>query len=227
MPGEKAGYHLASSWFILAEILRGLDGRMIDRYARDEIFLPLKMDDCWIGMPPERFHEYGDRIGSTYSTEKHRPDLAHAPVSPEFASLVRPGANGRGPIRQLARFYEMLRHHGTLDGARILSPQTVEAMTTRHRAGMLDHTFKHVIDFGLGFLINSAQYGPDTVPYGYGRFASPRTFGHSGNQTSCAFCDPENDLVVAWVCNGTPGEPRHQQRQRAINDAIYEGLLLA
>jgi CubicO group peptidase (beta-lactamase class C family) len=165
-------------------------------------------------------------VASTYSTEKHAPDPSHAPLTPEFASLVRPGANGRGPVRELGRFYEMLQQHGALQDGRILTPQTIEAMTARHRVGLLDHTFKHVIDFGLGFLINSAQYGPDTVPYGYGRYASPRTFGHSGNQTSCAFCDPERQLVVAWVCNGTPGEPRHQQRQRAVNGAIYEDLAL-
>src|SRR5581483_10297350 len=222
VPGRKAGYHIASSWFILAEIVRRLDGRMIDQFVRQEIFLPLEMSDCWIGIPPDKFREYGNRIASTYSTEKHPPDKSHAPLTPEFASLVRPAANGRGPMNQLVRFYEMLRNHG----ARILSPQTVEAMTARHRVGMLDHTFKHVIDFGLGFLINSSMYGPDTVPYGYGRFAAPRTFGHSGNQTSCAFCDPENALCVAWVCNGTPGEARHQARQRAINEAIYEDLSL-
>ena len=226
IPGEKAGYHIASSWFILAEILRRLDGRMVDRYAREEIFLPLGMTDCWIGLPPEKFREYGDRVASTYSTEKHRPDPNHAPVTPEFAALVRPAANGRGPMRQLAQFYEMLMQRGKLDGVRTISPQTVEAMTARHRAGMLDQTFKHIIDFGLGFLINSAQYGGGTVPYGYGQHASRRTFGHSGNQSSCAFCDPARNLVVAWVCNGTPGEARHQQRQRAINDAIYADLSL-
>jgi CubicO group peptidase (beta-lactamase class C family) len=227
IPGKKAGYHAASSWFILAEIVRRLDGRMIDAYAREEIFLPLGMRDTWIGIPRENFFEYGDRIASTYSTEKHPPNPSHAPLTPEFAGLVRPAGNGRGPIRELGRFYEMLQNHGLLDGTRILLPQTVDTMTARHRVGMLDHTFKHIIDFGLGFLINSAQYGPDTVPYGYGRFGSPRTFGHSGNQTGCAFCDPECHLVAAWVCNGTPGEARHQQRQRAINVAIYEDLSLA
>jgi CubicO group peptidase (beta-lactamase class C family) len=227
IPGKKAGYHMASSWFILAEIVRRIDGRMIDTFAREEIYLPLGMNDCWIGLPAESFKRYGDRVASTYSTEKHPPDPSHAPVSADFAALVRPAGNGRGPMNQLARFYEAMRNHGELDGARILSPQTVEAMTARHRVGMVDQTFKHVIDFGLGFIINSAQYGVETVPYGYGRFASPRTFGHSGNQTSCAFCDPEKDLVVAWVCNGTPGEPRHQKRQREINEAIYADLKIA
>lgn len=89
---------------------------------------------------------------------------------------------------------------------------------------MFDHTFKHVMDWGLGFILDSKQYGSDTVPYGYGDHASPRTFGHSGAQSACAFADPEHDLAVAWLCNGLPGEARHQLRQRAINNAIYEDL---
>jgi CubicO group peptidase (beta-lactamase class C family) len=62
------------------------------------------------------------------------------------------------------------------------------------------------------------------MPYGYGRKASPNTFGHSGNQSSCAFADPVHRLAVAWLTNGMPGERRSQQRQRAINNAIYEDL---
>jgi len=65
------------------------------------------------------------------------------------------------------------------------------------------------------------------VPYGYGRFASDATFGHSGAQSSCAFADPEHELVVAWVTNGTPGERPHQKRHREINHAVYEYLNLA
>src|SRR3954465_10963901 len=84
IPGKKAGYHVASSWFILAEIVRRLDGRMIDVYAREEIFLPLGMRDSWIGIPRDKFVEYGDRIASTYSTEKHPPSPSHAPLTPEF-----------------------------------------------------------------------------------------------------------------------------------------------
>jgi hypothetical protein len=62
------------------------------------------------------------------------------------------------------------------------------------------------------------------MPYGYGRAATRETFGHSGNQSSCAFADPGRQLVVAWCCNGMPGERKHQQRQREINNAIYQDL---
>src|SRR5947199_6517989 len=112
----------------------------------------------------------------------------------------------------------------TLDGVRILSPQTVEALTARHRTGMRDRTFQHVMDWGLGFMVDSNQYGPDTVPYGFGPRASPRTFGHGGYESSISFADPEAGLVVAWVMNGTPGGAKHHARNRAINAAIYEDL---
>jgi CubicO group peptidase (beta-lactamase class C family) len=136
-------------------------------------------------------------------------------------------ADARGPIRELGRFYRMLLNKGEIDGRRILSPQTVEAIVSPHRVGMYDHTFRHVMDWGLGFLINSAQYGPDTVPYGYGPYASPRTFGHSGYRSSVAFGDPEPGLAVALAFNGMPDNERHESRVRSVLDAAYEDLELA
>jgi CubicO group peptidase (beta-lactamase class C family) len=89
---------------------------------------------------------------------------------------------------------------------------------------MMDATFKHVLDWGLGFIINSARYGAETVPYGYGHHASPRTFGHSGYRSSVAFGDPERGLAVALVFNGTPSNERHEVRVRSVLDAVYEDL---
>jgi CubicO group peptidase (beta-lactamase class C family) len=130
-------------------------------------------------------------------------------------------------MRALGRFYEMLLAHGSLGdagGSRLLSPQAVEALTARHRAGIQDNTFKHVLDWGLGIIVNSSQYGAETVPYGYGHHASPRTFGHSGYRSSTGFADPENGLVVALIFNGTPANDRHERRIRAVLDALYEDL---
>ena len=61
-------------------------------------------------------------------------------------------------MRELGRFYEMLLAVGSLRGARILSPQTVEAITARHRVGQFDKTFNHVLDWGLGFLISGIYF---------------------------------------------------------------------
>ena len=225
-PGKKAGYSAFVSWWLLGEVVRRLDGRDYATYVRDEFFLPLGMHDSWMAVPPEVQREYGDRWGIMQKTEGGQV----APLgfdTEQAAANCRPSGSGRGPARELGRFYEMLLTGGTLNGRRIISPQTVEALVARHRAGMYDHTFRHVMDWGLGFVINSNQYGADTVPYGYGPHASYRTFGHSGYQSSSAFADPEHGLAVAIICNGTPGEAAHDARMRAVHAALYEDLALA
>ena len=229
-PGTRAGYHMSSSWFILGEVVRRLDGRHFRDYVREEIFEPLGMDDSWIGMPRERFAAYGERIGRMYLTATG--DGAPAPRAWHLEPHVvgcSPGGNGYGPVRELGRFYEMLlgRGRGPGGGARILAPQSVEALTATHRVGMLDRTFRRKLDWGLGFIINSRHYGEELVPYGYGRHASRRTFGHSGFQSSTGFADPVHGLVVAAAVNGNPGEPRHTERFCEITEAVYEDLGLA
>lgn len=227
VPGEKAGYHPATSWFILAEALRRVDGRPIEQQVREDIFLPLGMEDSWLAMPADRYHAYDLRIGPTYDTSDGEPKPLDLVDDEDGATRVRPGSSGRGPIRELGRFYEALLFEGSRDGARILSPQAVEAMTARHRVGMYDHTFQCVVDWGLGFLVDSKQYDIANFPYGFGPYASPRTFGHGGHQSSISYCDPRHGLVVAVVANGMPGEQAHNRRFRAINAAVYEDLGLA
>lgn len=219
IPGEKAGYHVGSSWFVLGELIRRLDGRSFDRYVREQIFLPLQQPDAWIGMPADRLTDYGPRLAPTVIREPHL-HLGKTPWNDAEGLVVpRPGGNARGPIRSLAKVYEAL----------ITPPdgqwRAAGEFTRRQRRGMFDHTFKCILDFGLGFLIDSREYAGEH-PYGYGKYASVQTFGHSGNQSSCAFCDPAHRLVVAWVCTGMPGERAHDERARAINAAIYEDLEL-
>lgn len=223
--GKKAGYHTLTSWYVLGEIVRRVDGRTFEKYVREEIFLPMGMKDSWVGIPPSAYRAYGNRIGVMQNTFKG-PGHAAAGETEEGTARVRPGANGRGPIRELGVFYEMMLAHGTARGNRILLPQTVEALVARHRVGLYDQTFKHVMDWGLGFIVNSAYQGAH-VPYGFGPSASMRTFGHSGHQSSTGFADPEHGLAVAWVMNGTPGEKKHDERVREIDSAIYEDLGLA
>ena len=67
-PGRRAGYHLACGMTMLAEVVRRVDGRRFEQYVRDEVFEPLGMDDCWVGMPADRHAGYGDRIGTMHAT---------------------------------------------------------------------------------------------------------------------------------------------------------------
>ena len=228
IPGEKAGYHLASSWFVLGEVIRRVDGRPFETYVREEIFCPLGMRDSWIGMPADRYATYRaeDRIAVMWNTEKTPPE-SYGWETEERCTRPHPGGNGYGPLHELSRFYEMLLGRGSYQGRRLLLPQTVDLFTSRQREGMIDATFKHPLDWGLGFILNSNHYGADTVPYGYGHHASSPTFGHSGNRSSTAFADPEHPLVVALAFNGLPDNERHEHRIRAVLDAIYEDLGLA
>jgi CubicO group peptidase (beta-lactamase class C family) len=233
-PGKKAGYHQASSWFILGEVVRRLSGHPFPEYVRGEIFEPLGMSDSWIGMPPERYRSYTEsgRLVAMWNTENTEGTEGSEPKPHGWDTEERcvnpsPGGNGYGPMRELGRFYEMLLGRGVWQGRRILLPQTVEAFTSPSRVGMTDATFKHVLDWGLGFIVNSIQYGAETVPYGYGHHASPRTFGHSGYRSSAGFADPERGLAVALAFNGTPSNERHEARIRSVLDAVYEDLGLA
>lgn len=226
VPGEKAGYHATSSWFLLGEVVRRIDGRPFERYVREEVFEPLGMVDSWIGMPPERYAGYNaaGRIAVMHNTEV-AGHPAHGWETEERCVRCHPGGNGYGPMRELGRFYEMLLARGAGSGERrILTPQSVEALSARHRAGMLDVTFKHVMDWGLGVIVNSVHHGAETVPYGYGHHASRRTFGHSGYRSSTGFADPEHGLAVALAFNGTPANDLHEKRIRAVLDAVYEDL---
>lgn len=230
VPGEKAGYHLFASWFMLGEIVRRVDGKPIQQYVREMILAPLGMHDSWLGVPAERLATYGDRIGFVFISTAGLLTPYSQWNSPQSVIANRPGSNARGPVRELARFYEGLLailSNPAGGPAAILKPETVRNLISRQRVGLFDHTFRHALDFGLGFLLNSNRYGVETVPYNYGRHASDNAFGHSGSQSSCAFADPDHQLAVAWACNGLPGEPRHQKRARELNTALYEDLGLA
>lgn len=212
VPGEKAGYHVASSWFVLGEVIRLLDGRPIDQYVREEVFAPVGATESTMGIREVDFDNLQSMI---------EPDFAGNKLHDGW-TVPRPPANCFGPMVDLARLYVSLLTH---DG-KLLAPETSRLMIARQREGLFDETFKQTIDWGLGFKLDSKRYGV-TEQYGYGAHASDATFGHSGNQCSCAFADPEHDLVVAWCTNGMPGEAKHQHRQHAINTAIYEDLGLA
>jgi len=224
--GRTAGYHTSSSWFILGELIARLTARPYATSIRQQLFEPIEMIDTWAELSADQYNLYLPRIGRIYA----RAQGELQPLdwnSAERCAMPSPGSNTRGPIRELGLFYEMLLNEGVANGRRIVTPQTVAALTARHRVGCYDLTLAHAVDFGLGVIVDSNLYGADTVPYGYGRYCSPRTFGHGGAQSSQGWCDPDNRLVVAYYFNGRPGEGQHSRRTRSLNEAIYTDLELA
>jgi CubicO group peptidase (beta-lactamase class C family) len=224
--GLKAGYHPYTSWYILGELVQRIAGQSFSDYVRMEIFLPLGMEDSWLGMPIDQYRAYGDRLGIMVDTMRGKL-TPHRYTSAEAASQCVPGGNAFGPMHDLAQIYHMLDSGGEWRSARILSAQSVAAMTSRQREGMFDETFRHKMDWGLGLIIDGRRYGAETIPYGFGLHSSGRAFGHGGAQSSMGFCDPEHSLVAAILFNGMPGEPKHNLRMRKFITATYEDLGLA
>ncbi|MGC1273303.1 MAG: serine hydrolase domain-containing protein [Planctomycetaceae bacterium] len=223
--GKTAGYHTASSWFMLGEVIQRVSGRPFVEFVRNEICVPAEMADVAFALTEGQAASYGDRVGWTWRRSGKTLEALDWHQPPRL-TRASPGSSARGPIHGLGRFYENLL--AAFDGRESPFPaETVAAMTTPQRIGEFDRTFRHVVDFGLGFLVDSNRYGVDTVPYGFGRHCSPRTFGHGGSQSSIGFADPAHGLAVAWAANAMIGEPRHQVRNREINTAIYEDLRLA
>lgn len=219
IPGQRAGYHVWATWHLLGEIVRRVSGKPVDEFARENIFLPLGMNNSWLALTSTVLAKDESRVAFVYETSGGAAQSKEEWNGAEGLTRCRPGGSARGPVRELACFYEALRR----GGENILRPETVATIASRQRADFFDETFQFKMDAGFGFILNSNRDGFQ-MPYGYGRHASRDTFGHSGNQSSCAFADPAHELVVAWVCNGLPGERKHQQRQRGINTAIYEDL---
>jgi CubicO group peptidase (beta-lactamase class C family) len=231
VPGEKAGYVGYATWYILGEIVARITGEPICQYVRKSILEPAGMSDAFMGMTKEQVLAYSAQISPIYTMERNAR-AGEPRDDPKLLQCCIPGAGAIGTAGALGRMYEMLLNGGVsaaedragAGGVRLLKEATVKELVTRKRVGMYDETFRHRMDWGLGFIINSARYGLETVPYGFGRYASDETFGHGGLQVCTSYADPREQLVVAAVFNGMPGEARHSKRVKEFSSALYKDL---
>lgn len=211
--GVTGGYHVSGSWMILGELIQRVDRRDISTYIEEEIFSVCGMENCSLGIT-----ELDDSFSPMSLTEDPLAPILH-PLYSDLNQLKqkRLGSNLIGPAHALGKFYEDLLS----PSSKLLKPPSLRLMTQRQRKGVVDKTFKHIIDFGFGFALNSAHYGTQPVPYGFGDYASVASFGHGGNQSSVAFADPEKQLVFVYITNGMPGEKAHQNRMRDVMNGYY------
>lgn len=219
-PGTAAAYHPTSGWKILGAIVAAVDGRSIDRYLHDEIFTPLGLTNCRLGISVDDQQRLGERIAPVYWQGHSMPVIDHeglrmAPYrvdkihnEPWHIAKVEPGGGARGPARELGRFYESLLGFGPP----VLDPRTVEVMGAVHRYGMKDALFGRSLPWGLGVQV--------ALTGGTGR----RAFGHGGMASSRALADPEFGLVISLVTNGLAEYLANEQRLFEITDAVYRAL---
>jgi CubicO group peptidase (beta-lactamase class C family) len=130
---------------------------------------------------------------------------------PEALRIPIPAANGLFTARSLARMYAMLAEGGSLDGVRVLSPETVRRATTVQTTER-DRVLVFPMYWRLGY--HSAFTSR-------GRLVS--AFGHFGYGGSGGWACPERRLAVAMVTNQVYGGPIGDFRIAEIGTAALRG----
>jgi CubicO group peptidase (beta-lactamase class C family) len=116
-------------------------------------------------------------------------------ADPELMDAEVPALNGFFSARSLAAMYALLAGGGSLDGVRLLSPETVEQIGEEQN-NRPDLVLVVPMRWRLGYHRVMTSRGP--LPTGFGHFG----FGGSGG-----WADPTRDLAVAMVCNRGTGTP--------------------
>ncbi len=217
---EPGTYHYGASIDILGRVIEVVSGQKLDAFLKQRIFQPLKMNDTMFTIPP------GDR-GRVAELYTKGPDGKLA-VLKEGAGLglYEPGARllsgGGGLVSTTGdylRFCQMMLNGGELDGARILSPKTVQLMTrgqvSPDRRGDLNERAPG-IDMGLGFGVVEdlgATGRPDSVgEYNWGGAASTQFF-----------IDPRERIVAVLSTQFMPSSTYPLREE--LRALIYQALV--
>ena len=119
---------------------------------------------------------------------------------------------------EVACIHQMILNGGTLDGRRYLSPETIHTFTS---------TRSRISRRRLGFDAPDKQT-PAHSPCAPSVSAS--TYGHTGFTGTCAWVDPDQQLVYVFLCNRTYPQAWNTKlsaldiRPR-IQEAVYKALL--
>ena len=244
-PGE--GYFTYSNlnFPIIASIVERVTGERFDTWMRREVIEPMKLDACY-NWPtcsdaavaravvlmqdgkPVRDDLSGKRPDCDVYVEDGSCDLARWKVG-ENGALFSPQGGLRISVRDLARVGRMLLNHGMLDGERILSPQSVDAMLDPMwrfdgNNGETDHGF--YCTYGLAMQqIPTRQPGCKDDPGGDG----VSRIGHAGDAyglRSGLWIDRSSGTGVAYFVTGLGDDPpRGRRAYRAAEEAAMKRAL--
>jgi CubicO group peptidase (beta-lactamase class C family) len=225
-PGEAWIYSVATD--VAGYLVELVSGRPFADFVREQILAPLKMIDTDFQLAAEK----RERLAACYTLKDGKLDLFDDPANSAWLSppkLQSGGGGLAGPARDYLRFCLMLLNKGEFEGARLLSPKTVQLMTANHLPGgkeitdlsppgsAFTETGYHGIGFGLGVAVtlDPAKMG---IPGTKGEF----TWG--GMASTSFFVDPSEQLAVVFMTQVILDTPRRVRLRRDLRTLIYGAM---
>lgn len=196
-PGDQFVYGYATD--ILGVVLEKVTGRPLDVVLDSLVIRPLRMKDTHFYPPAEKRNRLTAVYAATANGGVERAP-AEGTMNSQGAYLDGPRVSfsgGAGLIStagDYARFLQMLLNGGELEGARILSPKSVQLMTVNHIGNKYTAAGQ---GFGLGFsVVNDLG--------ARGALGSFGEFGWGGAYHSTYWVDPVEKLVVVYLTQLIP-----------------------
>ncbi len=203
-------------FIVLAELIEAIDGRNVDQFTREEVFVPL-------GMHETTFMPKGDLAERCAPTEFLNNEWRLAEVHDPRAYRLGGIAGHAGLFStadDLARYCRMLLNGGELDGVRVLSEQTVREMITPRPLDGDDNGWR---TYGFS-TVTSARSARGAV------FDPDLSFGHTGWTGTAYWIDPTNNLFYVLLTsrchpNGSEGSAGPIRREVAtfIGEVLVNG----
>ena len=230
-PGARWDYSAAVD--VTGLVVQRLSGQGFDEYLEQEIFEPLGMVDTFFQIPEEEHARLLPNHNWAPGEEEGEFRVVMRPVGENEYRSVTFYSGGGGLIStgmDYLRFAEMLRAGGELEGARILSPLTIDYMTQNHLpvaiggAGAGEgptatptREQRSSFGFGLGFGVN-------TDPVASGHLSSPGEYYWGGAAGTIFWVDPVEELVVVGMIQlmGGSGLPLRNDLKIAVLQSIVD-----
>ena len=215
-----AEWYYSASVDVQGYIVEKLSGRTLGQFFDERIFRPLKMKDTAFFVAPEKV----GRLAAMYSGPTGKLVESTGP-SPQDFTKPPPLESGGGGLTSTttdyARFAQMLLNGGQLDGARLLSPASVELMRINHipEAALKAprSRYNDAVGFGLDFQVVAD-------PRKAGSLEGAGTYSWWGIGGTWFWIDPTNDVIFVGMIQ-KPGGTGDIDLQSYSRTLVYQALV--
>ncbi len=177
----------------LGRIIEVVSGQSYASFLSERILLPLGMKDTTFFPRSEQ----ESRVATIYTDDNGVLKRATIGLPPKGARYTAPEGGLYSTAEDMARFYQMMLNKGTLDGRQVLSPASVDVMTSLH-TGDLKAGFAPGMGYGLGWSVVRDAAGTF-------RLNSIGTYGHGGAFRTYGWVDPSKDMLGVIMLQRTNG----------------------